>query len=99
MNAAQTLIAIGLFATTSAFAGDCQNQAIDLSAEDVSIIASVRPSAYTAPEIQIAKQESTHTLYGVADQYGRLGAGDLSQIESVQPEGKKIILYQRVARD
>lgn len=57
---------------------------MDLSDEDKSIIASVRRH----PDSPI----SAHVLYTAADQFGRVGEEDLSQMRSVQPQGKKIIL-------
>ncbi len=51
---------------------------LDLSAEDVSIIASVRPQV-VPPTV----------LVSMPDPYGRMDPEQLSQIQSVQPEGKK----------
>lgn len=73
------IIALGLAsaAIPPAFAADdCQPLSwLDMSAEDASIMASVRPQ--------------TTVLASMADPYGRMDPEQLSQIQSVQPEGKK----------
>jgi hypothetical protein len=84
-----------LFVSVQAQAADCSYSAQEyLSEEDLSIMASVLPvdagnsgNATT----QYAKDEKVHVLYGLPDYFARLSEEDLSQIRSVQPEGKKVV--------
>jgi hypothetical protein len=70
-----TLIA-ALSSPIAQAADDCQTLSwMDVSPEDASIMASVRAQ--------------TTVLASMPDPYGRLDAEQLSQIQSVQPEGKK----------
>lgn len=80
MRATPLLLASTLLVSSLAQAADdCRLLTwMDVSAEDASIMASVRP--------QIA---SPTVLASMPDPYGRLDPEQLSQIQSVQPEGKK----------
>lgn len=93
-----SLIALGLAAVASpAFAADdCQPlNWMDVSAEDASIMASVRPQRATAKPTLLAKTEGRITLNSAQDYLGRVNEEDLSQIRSVQPEGDKLVLCLR----
>ncbi len=69
-------------------ADNCQYYTwMDISTEDLSIMASVRPQAAT-PRLP------GRALNSVGDAYGRMGEDDLAQIRSVQPEGEKFIVCQ-----
>jgi hypothetical protein len=77
-------------------ADDCQFlTAEDLSAEDVSIMVSVRPQPVVANPTRYAQKSPVHVLYSVPDYFGRMSEEDLSQIHSVQPQGEKIVLCPR----
>jgi hypothetical protein len=83
-----TILAVSsLMAVNVAHAdSECQYYTwMDISAEDLSIMASVRPQ----PVLKTA-----HVLNSVGDGYGRMGEEDLAQIRSVQPQGEKIIVCQ-----
>lgn len=83
-----TILAVSsLMAANVAHANsECQYYTwMDISAEDLSIMASVRPQAAL---------KTVHVLNSVGDGYGRMGEEDLAQIRSVQPQGEKIIVCQ-----
>jgi hypothetical protein len=75
---------------------DCQPlNWLDISAEDASIMASVRPQRAIANPTVVAKAQGKIILYSVPDYFGRMSDEDLSQIRSVQPQGEKIVLCPR----
>lgn len=91
---------ITTFALVTALALAAQAQASDdcpdrtwenLRAENASIRASVLPAPVQAGNTQLAQQEPVRVLWSMADPYGRLGADDISQIQSVQPQGRKVV--------
>lgn len=86
----QTLLGLTLLATTSAFAGKpCEPEY--LSSEDVSIMASVMISPDSRQETRFVDNGRATILYSVRDAYGRVGPEDLSQMQSVQPQGGKVV--------
>jgi hypothetical protein len=92
------LLALGLAATFSQSyaAGDCQSHTwMEVSAEDASIMAAVRPQPASVNSTQVARADGKTILYSVPDYYGRMSDEDLSQIRSVQPQGEKIVLCPR----
>lgn len=60
-----------------------------LGNEDRSIMASVQGVPVTTPE---ATSSLPNILFSAPDPYGRLNLDDLAQIQSVQPEGRKMVL-------
>jgi hypothetical protein len=89
MRVLPTIAVAALLASPLSHAADnCQYYTwMDISAEDLSIMASVRPQAP-------ASRKPVVVLNSVGDAYGRMGDEDLAQIRSVQPEGEKIIVCQ-----
>lgn len=89
MRALSILAVTTLLAAPLSHAADnCQYYTwMDISAEDLSIMASVRPQAATP-------RQPALVLNSVGDAYGRMGEEDLAQIRSVQPAGEKIIVCQ-----
>lgn len=86
----QSLLGLAIIATTNAYAGQpCQPEY--LSAEDVSIMASVMISPDAGRETRFVDNGRATILYSVRDAYGRVGPEDLSQMESVQPQGGKVV--------
>lgn len=84
------LVSTTLLASSVAYAGQpCQPE--HLSAEDVSIMASVMISNQPASETRYVDNGRATILYGVRDAYGRVGPDDLSQMQSVQPQGAKVV--------
>jgi hypothetical protein len=88
-----------LFASPLALAdNDCQTLSwLDLSAEDASIIASVRPQRLDAAPVMVARKSGATVLYSVPDYFWRMSDEDLSQIRSVQPQGEKVVVCPRPA--
>jgi hypothetical protein len=86
-----TILLIALLTPLLANAGGtCDTEY--LSADDRAIMASVLPAEIpSAAATQFARQVEPRVLWSMADPYGRLSADDLSQIQSVQPEGPKVI--------
>ena len=76
--------------TAALAASDCQVDT--LNAEDLSIMASVRPVTEVAPSTLLARQAPKRILYSIPDSFGRNTEEDFSQIRSVQPEGAKVVL-------
>jgi hypothetical protein len=74
-------------------AGDsCHEHGTDhLGAEDLAIMASVLPAPVQAGNTQLAQREPVRVLWSMADPYGRLSAEDISQIQSVQPQGRNVV--------
>jgi hypothetical protein len=86
------LFALALLAANGAVAAPtCQPEY--LSAEDVAIMASVAPAAPLPADrgTRLAGAEPVKVLYSLHDYLGRLGEEDLSQIQSVQPQGAKVV--------
>jgi hypothetical protein len=97
----RTSLTLGLtaLATTGALAGQpCQPEY--LSAEDVSIMASVMISPDARQDTRFVDNGRATILYSVRDAYGRVGPEDLAQMQSVQPQGGKVVycLNSRVDR-
>lgn len=79
-----------LLASAGALAGQpCQPEY--LSAEDVSIMASVMIGREPGLDTRHVDDGRATILYSVRDAYGRVGLDDLSQMESVQPQGAKVV--------
>lgn len=79
-----------LLAATGAQAEQpCQSEY--LSAEDVAIMASVMIGNDAASESRFVRNGRATILYSVRDAYGRVGPDDLAQMQSVQPEGAKVV--------
>lgn len=79
-------------------ADDCQTLSwMDLSAEDASIIASVRPLIRQAAPVMAASKPRAVVLHAVPDYFGRMSDEDLSQIRAVQPQGEKVVICPRPA--
>lgn len=85
-----TLLTASLLATAVHAGEDCRPEY--LGAEDLAIMASVRPDAVPATGTLLAGPSRTPDLTGVVAIYGQLGEEDLSIIRSVQPKGAKIVL-------
>jgi hypothetical protein len=86
----QTLLGLAFLATANAYAGQpCEPEY--LSTEDVSIMASVMISPDAVRETRFVDNGRATILYSVRDAYGRVGPEDLSQMQSVQPQGGKVV--------
>lgn len=96
MRILSILVLSTLVASHVAYASDaCQNLSWqDICAEDLSIMTSVRPQTGPSAKILAGQEDRVNVLYSLTDSHSRLSEEDLSQIRSVQPEGKKIVICQ-----
>jgi hypothetical protein len=80
------IVALSMLSVTASQAEPvCQMEYLD--AEDLAIMASVQPMPAARGETLLARVEPSNVLCGLVDYFGRVSDDDLSQMQSVRPEG------------